>query len=75
MKISVVVSVYNRFEYVLNIFKCLKEQTLLPYEVIFADDGSKASLKEFLKEELKNCFFKVKHVYQEDFGFRKCKSC
>ena len=49
MKISVIVSVYNRFEYVLNILRCLKTQTVKPYEVIFADDGSKDSLKEFLR--------------------------
>lgn len=75
MKISVIVSVYNRFEYALNTLKFLKKQNIQPYEVIFADDGSKGSLKEFLKDELKNCKFKVKHVYQEDLGFRKCKSC
>ncbi|MGL5188424.1 MAG: glycosyltransferase [Cetobacterium sp.] len=75
MKISVIVSVYNRFEYVLNILRCLKTQTVKPYEVIFADDGSKDSLKDFLKDELRDCTFKVKHVYQEDLGFRKCKSC
>lgn len=75
MKISVIVSVYNRFEYALNTLKFLKKQNVQPYEVIFADDGSKGSLKEFLKDELKNCKFKVKHVYQEDLGFRKCKSC
>lgn len=75
MKISVIVSVYNRFEYALNTLKFLKKQNIQPYEVIFADDGSKGGLKEFLKDELKNCKFKVKHVYQEDLGFRKCKSC
>ncbi|MGL5982037.1 MAG: glycosyltransferase [Cetobacterium sp.] len=75
MKISVIVSVYNRFQYVLNILKCLKAQTIKPYEIIFADDGSKSSLKEYLKNELIDCDFKVKHVYQEDLGFRKCKSC
>ena len=75
MKISVIVSVYNRFEYALNTLKFLKKQNIQPYEVIFADDGSKESLKELLKDELKNCKFKVKHVYQEDLGFRKCKSC
>lgn len=75
MKISVIVSVYNRFEYALNTLKFLKKQNIQPYEVIFADDGSKGSLKKFLKDELKNCKFKVKHVYQEDLGFRKCKSC
>lgn len=75
MKISVIVSVYNRFEYALNTLKFLKKQNVQPYEVIFADDGSKGSLKAFLKDELKNCKFKVKHVSQEDLGFRKCKSC
>lgn len=75
LKISLIVPVYNRFSYVENILKCLIKQTRQPYEVIFADDGSKKDLKELLKKHKKECKFQIKHVFQDDKGFRKSKSC
>ncbi|MDX8335925.1 glycosyltransferase [Candidatus Cetobacterium colombiensis] len=73
-KISVVVCVYNRFEYVRNILKSLIEQTADIHEVIFADDGSKTDLQEAIKDLIPLCKFKVKIVWQEDIGFRLAKS-
>ena len=75
MKISVIITVYNRFEYVENILKCLIKQSVQPYEVIFTDDGSKENLKEILKKYKEKCEFKIKYIYQEDIGFRKSKAC
>ena len=75
MKLSVIVTVYNRFEYVENILRCLINQTLQPYEVIFTDDGSKDDLKEVLKKYKDKAKFKIKYIYQEDLGFRKSKAC
>lgn len=75
MKISVIVTVYNRFNYVENILKCLLTQTVQPYEVIFTDDGSKEDLKEILKKYKDKAQFKIKHIFQEDLGFRKTKAC
>lgn len=75
MKISVIIPVYNRFEYVENIIKCLMKQTVQPDEIIFADDGSSENLKEVLEKYKKIYNIKMKHVYQEDRGFRKSKSC
>lgn len=75
MKLSVIVTVYNRFEYVENILKCLINQTLQPYEVIFTDDGSKEDLRKILKKYKNKIKFKIKYIYQEDLGFRKSKAC
>lgn len=75
MKISIIVTVYNRFEYVENILKCLINQTLQPYEVIFTDDGSKEDLKEILKKFKEKSKFKIKHIYQKDLGFRRARAC
>ena len=75
MKISLIITVYNRFEYVENILKCLIKQSVQPYEVIFTDDGSKEDLKEILKKYKDKCEFKIKYIYQEDLGFRKSKVC
>lgn len=75
MKISIIVTVYNRFEYVENIIKCLMNQRIQPYEVIFTNDGSKDDLKKILTKYKNECKFKIKHIYQEDLGFRKSKVC
>lgn len=75
MKISVIVTVYNRFNYVENILKCLLNQTIQPYEVIFTDDGSSEDLKKLLKKYRDRGNFKIKHIFQEDLGFRKTKAC
>lgn len=73
-KISIIVCVYNRFEYVRNILKCLIEQTADIYEVIFADDGSKNNLNEAIEDLIPQCKFKIKVVWQQDIGFRLAKS-
>ena len=73
-KVSVIVCIYNRFDYVRNILKCLIEQTADIYEVIFADDGSKENLEDSIRDLLPLCKFKVKIVWQEDIGFRLAKS-
>lgn len=75
MKISVIVTVYNRFQYVENVLKCLLKQTITPYEVIFTDDGSKENLRDILDKYKSECNFKIKHIYQKDIGFRKSKAC
>lgn len=75
MKVSVVISVYNRFKYVENILKCLISQTYLPFEVIFTDDGSSENLKEVLLKYKDKVSFEIKHIYQSDKGFRKAKAC
>ncbi len=74
MKISVIVTVYNRFEYARNILKCLINQTYPIYELIFADDGSNGNLLEAVEDLIPKCNFKIKHVYQEDLGFRLARS-
>ena len=73
-KISVIITVYNRFEYVRNALLSLLHQTMLPDEVIFADDGSQDDLGKYLEDLIKECPFKVKHVWQEDNGFRLARS-
>lgn len=75
MKISVIVTVYNRFNYVENILKCLMNQQVQPYEVIFTDDGSKEDLRKILNNYKEKVNFKLKYIFQEDLGFRKTKAC
>lgn len=73
-KISVIVTVYNRMEYLRNLLICLMNQTTQVDELIIADDGSKENVTNFINDLIPQCNFKIKHVYQEDRGFRKSKS-
>ena len=73
-KITVIVTVYNRLKYVRNIIICLLQQTVNIHELIFADDGSKEDITNYIEDLIPLCKFKIKHVYQEDLGFRLSRS-
>ncbi|WP_028854924.1 glycosyltransferase [Psychrilyobacter atlanticus] len=73
-EISLIVTIYNRLEYARNIILCLLKQNIGVKELIFADDGSSEVLKDYIEDLIPKCKFKIKHVYQEDRGFRLAKS-
>lgn len=73
-KISVIVTLYNRLEYARNIIQSLLHQTLMIDELIFADDGSKDDVVDVISDLIERCPFSIKHVYQEDIGFRLARS-
>lgn len=74
MKLSVIITVYNRFEYLRNLLLALENQTEKPFEVIVADDGSRESLQDSIADLLPLLSYPLKHVYQEDLGFRAARS-
>ena len=74
MKISVIVPVYNRLEHLRALFLCLLRQELQPDELIITDDGSSQKVLDFIEDLLPKAKFKVKHIYQEDKGFRKTRA-
>lgn len=73
-KISVIVTLYNRLEYARNMILSLLYQTKMIDELIFADDGSKDNVEDIIKDLVGLCPFNIKHVYQEDIGFRLARS-
>lgn len=70
MKISVIVTTYNRPDALERVLKGLVNQTRLPEEIMIADDGSDAETREMLSPYLKNTRIRIKHIWQEDKGFR-----
>ncbi len=75
MKISVVVPTYNRPRALKLCLLSLARQSVVPTEVLIADDGSTVETGEAIKE-MNQAFrqvFPIKHVWQEDIGFRKPK--
>lgn len=75
MKPSVIVPTYNRPQALRLCLLSLAEQSVKPFEVLIADDGSGPETRETIQRmtmELKECF-PIHHVWQEDIGFRKPK--
>lgn len=70
IKITVIISVYNKLEQLKNILRVLNEQLDLPDEIIIVDDGSSERIEDKLKDIIPELKYKIKHIWQEDKGFR-----
>lgn len=70
MKLSVIVTTYNRPDALKKVLDGLLYQTCLPDEIIIADDGSGNSTKAMLQPYLNHTQIMIKHVWQQDKGFR-----
>lgn len=69
--ISVVVSTYNRPDALKASLDSLLRQTDRHFEILVADDGSTADTVELVAAYIRdNPQITIKHVYQEDKGFR-----
>jgi len=75
MKITAIVPTYNRPQALRLCLLSLAKQSLLPHEVLIADDGSASETRNMvleMQEALKKVF-PIRHVWHEDQGFRKPK--
>jgi glycosyltransferase involved in cell wall biosynthesis len=68
---SLIIATYNWKEALALVLATVREQTVLPGEVLIADDGSRADTREFLAREAATFPVPLRHVWQEDDGFRK----
>lgn len=75
MKVALLISTYNRPDALEVVLDSVSRQTRLPDEVIIADDGSRDNTREVI-DRLRETTLKgitVKHVWQEDNGYRLTK--
>ncbi len=70
MKISVVVTTYNRPDALRRVLEGLSAQRQPPSEVIVADDGSGPETSAVVSRAARNADVPVRHVWQADRGFR-----
>ena len=68
--ISVVVATYNREDALGAVLRSLSRQTDRRFEVIVADDGSRAATREAVQAWKPRLSVSLKHVWHEDRGFR-----
>ena len=71
---SVIVSAYNAPECLCLVLLALRRQTVLPSEVLVADDGSSESTREALSGLARELPFKLVHVHQPHAEFRLARS-
>jgi glycosyltransferase involved in cell wall biosynthesis len=70
-KLSLIIAVHNKPEFLEKIFESLLNQTLKDFEIVIADDGSGAPVAELVKQWNGKFMYPVVHVWQEHKGFRK----
>ena len=68
--ISLLITTYNRKDALELVLLSVKQQSMLPLEVIVADDGSTRDTAELVQEYQKEFPVKLLHCWQEDLGFR-----
>ncbi|MCF8044285.1 MAG: glycosyltransferase family 2 protein [Desulfarculaceae bacterium] len=70
MNISVIVTTYNWPRALERVMEGLFHQTVPPFEIIVADDGSTEETRDLVEKLQEKRGDPVKHVWQEDKGFR-----
>jgi glycosyltransferase involved in cell wall biosynthesis len=73
LKASVIISFYNRIDYLKYVLAGFKRQSYHDFEIIIADDGSNAKVVEELEKLSTEISYPLIHVWHEDKGFRKNK--
>ncbi len=69
--ISIIISIYNHIDWLEMIFVMLERQTFKQFEVVLADDGLNEESVAKIKKLIARSSFPVKHIWQEDDGWRK----
>ena len=72
-KATVIAAFYNRFDYLKLVLAGFERQTEKNFELIIADDGSREDIVAAIKKIIPEHSFLIKHIWQEDKGFRKNK--
>ena len=74
MKLTLIITTYNWPESLLLVMDSVRNQTILPDEIIVADDGSNTQTKDLIVNFNKDFDINIIHSWQEDIGFRAARS-
>lgn len=70
MNTAVVVTTYNRPDALAAVLAGYADQANADFELLIADDGSTDDTRRLIEQEQSRLRFSVRHVWQEDHGFR-----
>lgn len=73
IKSALIISTYNWPEALSLVLQSVMNQSVLPDEVLVADDGSDEPTKEVIERFEKQFSVPLKHIWHKDLGFRKGK--
>jgi GT2 family glycosyltransferase len=68
---TVIIAFYKRLDFLEKIFEGLEKQSKKDFEVIIAEDNDSPLTPGFIGSKRDKLSFQIKHVSQEDIGFRK----
>ncbi|WP_299133607.1 glycosyltransferase family 2 protein [uncultured Tenacibaculum sp.] len=71
MDIALLISTYNWPKALHMVLSTVQNQTVLPNEILIADDGSTEDTKKVIEEWKEKLTITIKHLWHEDKGFRK----
>lgn len=74
MRLSLIITTYNWPSSLELVLKSVEIQTILPDEVIIADDGSKSETKKLIEDYKLRSELNLLHSWQKDKGFRAARS-
>lgn len=74
IKISVIITTYQRPLALNCVLESLTNQHTLPFEVVVADDGSASDTKDLILSWQKKVPFPLIHAWQDDLGFRAARA-
>ncbi len=73
MKISVIMTTYNSPVWLEKVLWGYSVQQYKDFEIVIGDDGSRDDTRETIDKLRGETGLTIKHVWQEDNGFRKCR--
>jgi len=71
MRVSLIITTYNRVDALSLVLRSVENQTVLPKEVIIADDGSGSDTKEAISVFQKTSNLNIIHSWQKDKGLEQ----
>lgn len=71
MRVAFLLSTYNWPEALELLLESLKLQSVMPDEVLIADDGSLSETKQLIDSYKESSSVPIKHIWHEDEGFRR----
>lgn len=72
--VSLIVTTYNQKERLALVLDSVLNQEVIPTEVLIADDGSREDTKELIEGYQAKFPIPLKHIWQEDEGYRLARS-
>jgi glycosyltransferase involved in cell wall biosynthesis len=71
LKASIIISFYNKIDWLTLVLAALERQSEKNFEVIIADDGSNDAVVNVIQDYMKSTPLSIQHVWHPDNGFLK----